>query len=103
LSDEPLRPASVDEEETPGGRTRRPPPGELLATEGALMLRTDFVKLGLPYKAVDVIFRECPVIELPGFSRPMVRAEAARALLEGCTYCDRCGDRVRPCGVRGLR
>jgi hypothetical protein len=76
--------------------SKRPSAAELLETPGALLLRPDLRELGLPRKAVDVVFRECPVIILPGFSRPMVRVEAYKALLEGSTYCDRCGDRVRP-------
>jgi hypothetical protein len=74
----------------------RPSPAELLETPGALLTRTDLRDLGLGQRAVDAVFRECPVIVLPGYSRPMVRVEAYLALLEGSTYCDRCGDRVRP-------
>jgi hypothetical protein len=76
--------------------SERPPATELLRTPGALLLRTDLRELGLDRRAVDAVFRECPVIELPGYSRPMVRAEDYLALLEGSTYCDRCADRVRP-------
>jgi hypothetical protein len=74
----------------------RPPASELLKTPGALLLRTDLRDLGLPKKMVDAVFRECPVIIVPGYSRPAIRREAYLALLEGSTYCDRCGDRVRP-------
>jgi hypothetical protein len=42
------------------------------------------------------VFRECPVVVLPGYSRPLVRVRDYLALLDGSTYCDRCGDRVRP-------
>jgi hypothetical protein len=77
----------------------RPSAAELLATPGAVLTRSDLRELGLERRAVDAVFRECPVIELPGYSRPLVRVEAYLALLEGSTYCDRCGDRVRP-GVR---
>lgn len=76
--------------------SKRPSAAELLETPGALLTRTDLRELGLERRAVDVVFRECPVIILPGYSRPMIRAEAYLALLEGSTYCDRCGDRVRP-------
>src|SRR4029079_13110485 len=69
---------------------------ELLETPGALLTRTHLRELGLERRAVDAVFRACPVIVLPGYARPPVRVEAYRALLEGSTYCDRCGDRVRP-------
>ena len=74
----------------------RPHAAKLLATPGALLTRTDLRELGLERRAVDAVFRECPVIVLPGYKRPMVRVEAYLALLDGSTYCDRCGDRVRP-------
>jgi hypothetical protein len=76
--------------------SRRPHASELLETPNALLLRTDLRDLGLSRRAVDAVFRACPNIVLLGFSRPMVRVEAYKAFLEGSTYCDRCGDRVRP-------
>jgi hypothetical protein len=78
--------------------SRGPSAAELLRTPGALLTRGDLRELGLERRAIDAVFRELPVIELPGYSRPMVRAEAYLALLDGCTYCDRCGDEVRPAG-----
>jgi hypothetical protein len=84
--------ALLDEE----AKSRRPSPAELLATPGAHMHRTDFRNLGFERRAIDVIFRECPNVKLPGYSRPYVVSDDVRALLDGCTYCDRCGDRVRP-------
>ena len=77
----------------------RPSAAERLAIPGSLLTRTDLRELGLERRAVDAVFRECPVITLPGYSRPMVQVEAYLALLEGATYCDRCGDRVRPSSV----
>jgi hypothetical protein len=76
--------------------SERPSASELLCTPGAFLTRTDLRELGLERRAVDAVFRECPVVQLPGYSRPMVRVEAYKALLEGATYCDRCGDKVRP-------
>jgi hypothetical protein len=76
--------------------TGRPSAVELLETPGALLMRSDLRELGLERRAIDAVFRECPVIELPGYSRPMVRREDYLALLAGHSYCDRCGDRVRP-------
>jgi hypothetical protein len=45
---------------------------------------------------IDAVFRECPNIVVPGYSRPAIRVEAYLAFLDGHTYCDRCGDRVVP-------
>jgi hypothetical protein len=77
-------------------RASRPSASELLKTPGALLTRSDLRKLGLQRRAVDAVFRECPVIMLPGYSRPMVQREAYLALLAGSTYSDACGQRVRP-------
>jgi hypothetical protein len=74
---------------------KRPSAAERLKTPGALLTRSDLRELGLERRAVDAVFRECPVVVLPGYSRPMVRVEAYLALLDGSTYCDRCGDKVR--------
>jgi hypothetical protein len=83
--------------------TERPTAAELLRTEGALLTRSHLRELGLERRAVDAVFRECPVVQLPGYSRPLVRVSDYLALIEGSTYCDRCGDRVRPTrGERGL-
>jgi hypothetical protein len=66
---------------------------ELLATEGALLTRSHLRELGLERRAVDAVFRELPVVALPGYSRPMIRADEYRALVEKHTYRD---GRVRP-------
>jgi hypothetical protein len=66
---------------------------ELLGTEGALLTRSHLRELGLERRAVDAVFRALPVVALPGYSRPMVRADAYLALVEKHTYRD---DRVRP-------
>jgi len=71
---------------------KRPPAGELLKTQGALLSRTDLRALGLERRAVDSVFRVLPVVVLPGYSRPMIRVEDYRALLERSTFA---GDRVR--------
>ena len=93
MSEAPPAVEDVTEERVP---RKRPHASELLNTPGALLLRTDLRDLGLPRKLVDAVFRECPNIIVPGYSRPAIRVEAYLALLEGSTYCDRCGDRVRP-------
>ena len=65
----------------------------ILATRGALLNRTHLRDLGLERRAVDAVFRMLPVVALPGYSRPMIRAEAYLELVEQHTYR---GDRVRP-------
>jgi hypothetical protein len=59
----------------------------------ALLSRTDLRDLGLPRRAVDAVFRALPVVKLPGYARPLVRAADFRDLIEASTYR---GDRVRP-------
>jgi hypothetical protein len=71
----------------------RRPATELLETPGALLSRTHLRELGLERRAVDAVFRALPVVALPGYSRPLVRAEDYRRLLEEHTFN---GDRVRP-------
>jgi hypothetical protein len=71
----------------------RPSATNLLRTPGALLTRTDLRDLGLDRRAVDAVFRALPVVVLPGYSRPMIRAEDYLAHIEASTYR---GDRVRP-------
>jgi hypothetical protein len=66
---------------------------ERLERPDAFLSRTDLRELGLERRAVDAVFRACPVVVLPGYSRPLVRVEDYRALIESSTYR---GDRVRP-------
>jgi hypothetical protein len=75
----------------------RPTADELLHTPGALLSRPDLRALGLGRRAIDAVFRALPVVELPGYSRPLIRAEDYLKLIEEHTYS---GDRVRPCGLR---
>jgi hypothetical protein len=71
----------------------RPTAEALLETQGALLTRSDLRALGLERRAIDAVFRALPVVALPGYSRPMVRAEQYLELVERHTYYD---DRVRP-------
>lgn len=73
-------------------RGQRVPAAELLHTPGALLTRTHLRELGLERRAVDAVFRALPVVWLPGYSRPMIRAEEYVELLERSVYR---GDRVR--------
>ena len=49
-------------------------------------------ELGLERRAIDAVFRALPVVAFPGYSRPMIRADAYYALIDASTYRD---DRVR--------
>lgn len=64
-----------------------------LERPGAFLGRSDLRALGLERRAIDAVFRECPVVSLPGYSRPLIRVEDYRALIEASTYR---GDRIRP-------
>ena len=66
---------------------------EPLETPGALLSRSHLRELGLERRAVDAVFRALPVVVLPGYSRPMVRASDYRELIEQSTFTDK---RVRP-------
>src|SRR5215471_919684 len=71
---------------------------ELLETPGALLTRTHLRELGLERPAVDAVFRALPVVALPGYSRPLIRADQYRELVDEFTYRD---DRVRPMSAHG--
>jgi hypothetical protein len=66
---------------------------ELLAVPEALLTRSHLRELGLERRAVDAVFRALPVVSLPGYSRPLVRAADFLELVEASMYR---GDRVRP-------
>src|SRR6478609_7702880 len=66
---------------------------DLLNTPGALLTRSHLRELGLERRAVDAVFRALPIVVLPGYTRPMIRAEQFLALVDDYTYSD---DRVRP-------
>jgi hypothetical protein len=72
--------------------TARPTAVELLERPGALLTRSHLRELGLERRAVDAVFRELPVVVLPGYSRAFVKAADYRRLVEESTYSD---DRVR--------
>ena len=83
----------------PAPSTRRNLPArELLDTPGALLNRSHLRELGLERRAVDAVFRALPVVALPGYSRPLIRAEQYLELVEHHTFR---GDRVRPIRSNG--
>ena len=73
---------------------RRPAAHDLLETPGALLTRSDLRELGLERRAVDAAFRACPTILIPGYSRPMIRADDYRELVSSSAYVG--DDRVHP-------
>lgn len=76
--------------------TDRPTAADKIHVPEEVLSRSDLRDLGYERRAIDAIFRECPIVQLPGYSRPLIRVSDYLALLDECTYCDRCGDRVRP-------
>jgi hypothetical protein len=76
----------------------RPAPAERLSNPEAFLSRSDLRELGLERRAVDAVFRSCPALSLPGYSRPLIRVADFHSFLEQHTYR---GDRVRPCQPAG--
>lgn len=69
------------------------PAAERLENSEAVLSRTDLRELGYERRAVDAIFRRCPVIAVPGYSRPLVKVSDFAAFVAENTYA---GNRVRP-------
>ena len=65
---------------------------ELLERPDAFLTRTDLRELGLGRRGIDAVFRRCPVVALPGYSRPMIRVADYLDLIQASTHI---GDRVR--------
>ena len=63
-----------------------------LTNPDAVLSRTDLRELGHQRRGVDAILRACPVIALPGYSRPLIRVRDYLALIDAHTF-DK--DRVR--------
>jgi hypothetical protein len=64
----------------------RPSASNRLANSDAVLSRSDLRELGFERRAVDAIFRNCPVVVLPGYSRPLIRVTDYDAFLERCTF-----------------
>jgi hypothetical protein len=58
-----------------------------------VLSRSDLRELGYQRRAVDAIFRACPVVVLPGYSRPVIRVSDYLNLIREHTFNGR--DRVR--------
>jgi len=65
---------------------------ERMANPDAFLSRSDLRELGLERRAVDAVFRACPVVLFEGYTRPLIRAQDFVAYRDRCTYR---GDRVR--------
>lgn len=65
---------------------------DLLERPGALLASSHLAELGLNQRAIDAVWRALPVVILPGYRRPMIRAEDYRRLIAESTYAD---NRVR--------
>jgi hypothetical protein len=59
---------------------------ERLHVAGAFLSRGDLAALGMSRRCVDAAFKACPVVVLPGFSRPLIKATDFQALIEQNTY-----------------
>jgi hypothetical protein len=77
----------------------RVPVLDLLDRPDALLTSSDLTELGLSRRAIDAVFRGCPIVSFPDYRRPMIRVADYLAFVESSTYR---GDRVRPTGG-GLR
>jgi hypothetical protein len=69
-----------------GARVTRPPAAERLHNPAALLTRGDLAELGLERRAVDSVFRVCPIVALPGYSRPLIRVADYLDLIRANTY-----------------
>ena len=59
---------------------------ERLEQPAAFLSRTDLRELGLERRAVDAVFRGCPTVVLPGYSRPLIRVGDYRDFIAAATY-----------------
>ena len=64
----------------------RPSATERLQNREAFLSRSDLATLGLERRAVDSVFRACPVIAIPGYSRPLIRVADYLDLITASTY-----------------
>jgi hypothetical protein len=64
----------------------RPSAAERLENPAALLSRSDLRELGLERRAVDSVFRACPVVAIPGYSRPLIRVSDYLDLINTNTH-----------------
>lgn len=66
--------------------SERPSAEELLERPHALLSRAHLRELGLERRAAEAVFRALPLVHLPGYSRPFIRAADFLELIESETY-----------------
>jgi hypothetical protein len=71
----------------------RVPVLDLLERPDALLTSSHLSELGLNRRAIDAVFRACPIVAFPGYRRPMVRVQDYLEFVQASTHR---GDRVRP-------
>jgi hypothetical protein len=79
--------------------SERVPVADLLERPDALLTSSHLADLGLSRRAIDAVFRGCPVVVFSDYRRPMVRVRDYLEFVESSTYR---GDRVWP-GNGGLQ
>jgi hypothetical protein len=73
--------------------SERPSAVDLLERPDALLTSSHLAELGLSRRAIDAVFRGCPVVLFADYRRPMVKVADYLAYVESSTYR---GDRVWP-------
>lgn len=58
---------------------------ERLREPEAFLSRSDLRDLGLERRAIDAVFRACPVVALPGYSRPLIQVADYQSLIRRIT------------------
>ena len=56
------------------------------ADPGVVLTRGDLAELGLERRAVDSVFRACPVVAIRGYSRPLIRVADYLDLVQNHTH-----------------
>ena len=64
----------------------RPGAAERLSNPEAVLSRSDLAELGYGRRAVDSVFRACPVQVWPGHSRPLILVADFIVWRERCTH-----------------
>jgi hypothetical protein len=67
---------------------RQPSARDLLDQGTGLLTRSHLRELGLERRAVDAVFRACPTVIIPGYSRPLFKVADYLRQLDGRTYRD---------------
>jgi hypothetical protein len=70
----------------------RTAPSDRLGNGDAFLSRSDLRELGFERRAIDAVFRACPIVAIPGYSRPLIRVADYQDFIAAHTYS---GNRVR--------